>query len=113
MSELKPPSQNSPGPPPARARTAMRRASWPTSMKSGSGSGFSAAGWVMNPYTPCNVRVIRRLFDGALDLRQWSTGCQLMAPATLAEGSLALYVGSSEHFALVSVIRRDQNVSHL
>jgi hypothetical protein len=40
-------------------------------------------------------------------------GCRLMAPATLAEGALALYVGNSEHFALVSVVRRDQNVSHL
>jgi hypothetical protein len=37
MSEWKPPSQNSPGKPPARARTAMRRAdlSSPTSMKAG------------------------------------------------------------------------------
>jgi hypothetical protein len=31
----------------------------------------------------------------------------------LAEGARALYVGSSEHFALVSVVRRDQNTSHL
>jgi hypothetical protein len=36
---LKPPSQNSPGEPPARVRTAIRRASllllWPTSIKTG------------------------------------------------------------------------------
>jgi len=31
----------------------------------------------------------------------------------LAEGARALYVGSSEYFALVSGARRDQNASHL
>jgi hypothetical protein len=37
MSDLKPPSQNSPGEPPERARTAMRRAAspWRTSIKAG------------------------------------------------------------------------------
>src|SRR5947199_4594243 len=47
MSELKPPSQNSPGPLPARARTAMRRRLLPspTSIKVGSWS--IGAGLVM------------------------------------------------------------------
>jgi hypothetical protein len=47
MSELKPPSQNSPGAAPSRARTAIRRRrlASPTSMKSGSRS--DAAEFVM------------------------------------------------------------------
>jgi hypothetical protein len=37
----------------------------------------------------------------------------LVSPWALAERARALYVGGSEHFALVSVARRDQNASHL
>src|SRR3979411_2330043 len=54
MSELKPLSQNSPGAPPARARTAMLRAalSLPSAMKAGGGP--DAAELVMNRY-PCSL----------------------------------------------------------
>src|ERR1700681_4417407 len=54
MSELKPPSQNNPGAPPARARNAILRAapSLPTSMMAGCGP--DAAELVMNRY-PCSL----------------------------------------------------------
>jgi hypothetical protein len=45
--------------------------------------------------------------------RQIAVDGWLASPWALAEGARALYVGSSEHFALVSVVRRDQNASHL
>jgi hypothetical protein len=53
------------------------------------------------------------LFAGGRRIRQRSGWRLAGAPWVLAEGALALYVGSSEHFALVSVVRRDQNASHL
>jgi hypothetical protein len=64
-----------------------------------------------------NLLPARLLFAGAGRIRQRhqtpDTRSVACGAAALAKGVLALYVGSSEHFAPIGVVRRDQNVSHL
>src|SRR5580692_10795410 len=80
MSELKPPSQNSPGAPPARARTAMLRrpAPEPTSMKAGGGE--EAVELVMkSALVCCCLREQRASVNG----RRYRLGRQCTALAEL------------------------------
>src|SRR3954447_25649479 len=101
MSELNPLSQNSPGTPPARARTAIFRALLlrPTSRKAGSVSGMPVAA-VMDGCLVANCLVEpaqsvngRRTGEATLGLR----------PRMLAEPVGALYVGSARSFGCAGV----------
>src|SRR5579864_2596729 len=91
MSDLKPPSQKTPGVPPTRARTAMRRASlaFPTPIMAG---------------CPVAAELFIDRYPVACSSKQSRSVNASRGYRPLAVPTPALYVDRSEHFTSVDVV---------